>query len=123
MIVRDSIDDYFARPKTFGNKPKDEVEVIIRWAHSRCPLDYTTDEPVPQWVMNILKLSRLPYRARVKIMEWHANKILTYRRVKEARLKKKFKEDQAATKALAARRAAEQGIEEIDLDNLRGLVF
>lgn len=123
MIVRDAIDDYFASPKVMKGLPAEEIRAIVNWAHSKCPLDYSTDAPLPKWATNLMSLGRLPYRTRVKILMWHEKKIETFIRVKENKLKKKFLEGRKQLKELSDKRAAEQGIEPVDLDSLRGLIF
>lgn len=94
MVARDSIDDYFSVPEFTKNMPKELVITYVARAHHRCPLDYTEDEPLPEWAQKILTRSGLPMKAKLKILEWHGKKIGVYRGIKDERLKAKLKKVQ-----------------------------
>lgn len=94
MVARDSIDDYFSCTEFTKNMPRELVITYVARAHHRCPLDYTEDDPLPDWAMRLLTRSGLPMKAKLKILEWHGKKIGVYRGIKDAKLKDKLKKVQ-----------------------------
>lgn len=119
MHARDSIDDYLMRPKVLGARVLDaELEIVRNWCHGRVALDFSTDDPIPRWALNVMKLDRLPFRARIEIIKAHNRKINKYREIKDEFLSKKRKERRAEL-----RRIRGQEPVGIDLNVVRGLII
>lgn len=113
---RDAIDDCLNDPRAFRSKPLDEVKAVIAWSHKRCPLEYSIDDPLPQWADNVLSLDRVPTKVKYKILRLHNSRIITYRSVKESRSSSRAKTTVEKMKKMCD----EKGI---SLDTIRGLFF
>jgi len=70
MIEKNAITRVLEQPRQ-KEKYGDRWEIIHQSVQSRCPLDEERDEPLPQWVINLMRESDLPYKTRLKIMATH----------------------------------------------------
>lgn len=46
----------------------------------KCPLDYKTDEPIPAWVVDLLRAPHMSYKGRIRTLMAHAEDIYRYRK-------------------------------------------
>lgn len=60
----------------------EDAKMMCSWAKAKAPLDPRKDEMLPDWAIDVLRLGRLGYKARIKIVMTHAEDILRYKMLK-----------------------------------------
>lgn len=81
MKNRTVLDDYFELPNVVArmNEKGRPVQETKIWCKKHCTLDYDTDEPLPQWALDILGLGRISYRGRKYLLIEHNKDIFKAR--------------------------------------------
>lgn len=81
MKNRTVLDDYFELPHVVArmNEKGRPVQETKIWCKKHCTLDYDTDEPLPQWALDILGLGRISYRGRKYLLVEHNKDIFRAR--------------------------------------------
>lgn len=78
----DAIDDYMTLEAFISHNGIDKAERLRRYAKNRVTLDETVDEPLPEWADRIMMMGPLSFKARVRIVSGHNEKIKKFRKTK-----------------------------------------
>ena len=78
----DSIDDYMTLEAFISHNGIDKAERLRRYAKNRVTLNEEVDEPLPEWADRIMMMGPLSFKARVRIVSGHNDKIKKFRKTK-----------------------------------------
>lgn len=80
--TRDAIDDYMTLEAFISHNGIDKAERLRRYAKNRVTLNEEVDEPLPEWAERIMIMGPLSFKARVRIVSGHNDKIKKFRKTK-----------------------------------------
>lgn len=80
--TRDAIDDYMTLEAFISHNGIDKAERLRRYAKNRVTLNEEVDEPLPLWAERIMMMGPLSFKARVRIVSGHNDKIKKFRKTK-----------------------------------------
>lgn len=80
--TRDAIDDYMTLEAFISHNGIDKAERLRRYAKNRVTLNEEVDEPLPEWAERIMMMGPLSFKARVRIVSGHNDKIKKFRKTK-----------------------------------------
>ena len=80
--TRDAIDDYMTLEAFISHNGIDKAERLRRYAKNRVTLNEEIDEPLPEWADRIMMMGPLSFKARVRIVSGHNDKIKKFRKTK-----------------------------------------
>lgn len=80
--TRDAIDDYMTLEAFISHNGIDKAERLRRYAKNRVTLNEEVDEPLPEWADRIMMMGPLSFKARVRIVSGHNDKIKKFRKTK-----------------------------------------
>ena len=80
--TKNAIYEVLTEPNIVGYYGEEMAAVKRKWCLCNATLNEKTDEPLPAWVIDVLRLKEISYKSRIKILMRHGEKIEREIRIK-----------------------------------------